>query len=233
MTTPANLTYTDLETRVMNSLRIPVKNTTQQTRIQALINAVYRDVCNKYDWSFLEKRTVVNTTPKIFAGGTNVLGVTGPTSVSVTLGSLGIQFSSAIPASVGSIAGWVLLMPGASQDSGAVYRIAAHTIGSNVATLDGAYTDTTASAASYVLYLDTYELPADVGKLLQVKRYGERLPVSLVGKNRMADWKIVDDSEGKPELVSMIDHQTTGDPTTAKTLVVHPYPDKMYRMEVL
>src|SRR6476469_10206698 len=124
MTTPANLTYTDLETRVMNSLRIPVKNTTQQTRIQALINAVYRDVCNKYDWSFLEKRTVVNTAPKITSGGTNVLGVTGPTSVAVTMGSMSVTFASAVPVSAGSLAGWVMLIPGASQDGLAVYRIA-------------------------------------------------------------------------------------------------------------
>ena len=233
MTTPANLTYTDLETRVLNSLRIPTTNTVQQARIQALINAVYRDVCNKYDWSFLEKRTVVNTAPKITAGGTNVLGVTGPDSVSVTMGSMSVTFSSAIPVAAGSLTGWVMTIPGASQDGLAVYRIAGHTIGSDTATLDGQFTDVTNPTASYVLYLDTYELPADVGKLLQVKRYGERLPVSLVGKNKMADWKIIDDAEGKPELVSMIDHQTTGDPTTARMLVVHPYPDKMYRMEVL
>src|SRR6476469_4754944 len=128
MTTPANLTYTDLETRVMNSLRIPVKNTTQQTRIQALMNAVYRDVCNKYDWSFLEKRTVVNTAPKITAGGTNVLGVTGPDSVSVMMGSMAIQFSSSVPVAAGSLTGRVMLIPGASQDGLAVYRIAGHTI---------------------------------------------------------------------------------------------------------
>src|SRR6476469_772676 len=126
MTTPANLTYTDLETRVMNSLRIPVTNATQQTRIQALINAVYRDVCNKYDWSFLEKRTVVNTAPKITSGVQNVLGVTGPKSVSVTMGSMGITFSSAMPVAAGSLTGWGLMVPGASQDGLAVYRIAGH-----------------------------------------------------------------------------------------------------------
>lgn len=217
----------------MNSLRIPTSNTTQQARVQSIINAVYRDISNKYDWSFLEKRTVVNTTPKITPGTANPLGITGPASVSVTMGSMGITFSSAVPVAAGSLAGWVLLIPGASSDSLAVYRIAAHTVGDSVATLDGDFTDVTNSAATYVLYLDTYELPADVGKLLQCKRYGERLPVSLVGKNKMAEWKIVDSTEGKPELVSMIDFQTTGDPTTARMLVVHPYPDKMYRMEVL
>lgn len=233
MTTPANLTYTDLETRVMNSLRIPVTNTIQQARVQALINAVYRDVCNKYDWSFLEKRTVVNTAPKITPGTANLLGITGPSTVSVTINSMAATFSSVMPIAAGTLRGWVMLIPGASSDGLAVYRIAAHTPGSASVTLDGSFTDITNATASYILYLDTYELPADVGKLLQVKRYGERLPVNLIGKNAMAGFKIVDSSEGKPEVVSMIDYQTTGDPTTARMLVVHPYPDKMYRMEVL
>jgi len=138
-----------------------------------------------------------------------------------------------MPAAAGSVAGWSLVVPGASMDSLAVYRIAGHTVGSDTATLDGDFTDETNSASTYILYLDSYELPADVGKLLQCKRFGEPLPVTLVGKNQMADWKIVDISEGKPEMVSMIDHKTTGDPTTARMLVVHPYPDKMYRMELL
>ena len=40
----AALTYQDIETRVANQLRIPTSDTTQMTRIQAIINEVYRDV---------------------------------------------------------------------------------------------------------------------------------------------------------------------------------------------
>src|SRR5690349_23660816 len=139
MTLPANLTYTDLETRVMNSLRIPTTNTAQQARVQALINAVYRDVCNKYDWSFLEKRTVVNTVPKMTNGVTDIRGITGPDSVAVANTSMPVTFSSAIPAAAGSLNGYVFITPGAATDF-AVYRIAAHVTGNQTATLDGSYT---------------------------------------------------------------------------------------------
>src|SRR5690349_3245343 len=182
MTVPANLTYTDLETRVLNSLRIPTTNTAQQARVQALINAVYRDICNKYDWSFLEKRTVVNTAPKIQSGLTDIRGITAPDSAAVTNSSMTVTFSAVIPASVGSLQGYAFVTPGAASDF-AVYRIAAHIAGTATVTLDGPFTDATNTAAPYICYADQYEVPQDVGKLLQVKRWGQRSMLSLVGKN--------------------------------------------------
>ena len=221
MTTPANLTYTNIETRVMNQLRIPTSNTIEQTKVQNLINEVYRDLWIKNDFWFLIKRGVVNTVAKYTTGTANVANL----STAVTL-------SSAPAVGLGSFVGYVFFVLGDTGDNNAVYRISAHTAGSANVTLDANFTGTTNTAASYRIYQDTYSLPTDVGKVIKVKRYGKDFPVAAIGPAEMADFKTSDMREGKPDIFTVLDFSTTGDPTTARQLVVHPYPDKTYRLEL-
>ena len=230
MTTPANLTYTDILTRVSNALRIPTTNTTETAKIGAILNAVYRDICAKKDWWWLEKRTIITTLPNLIAGAANVFSVTAPASATVTINSTAVTFLTAIAQ---SIEGYIFMVPGGSLDALAAYRIVTTSTASASHQLDSIYTNATSTNASFQLYKDTYSLPADCGKLLYVKRYGERMPVRLVGKNAMAEVKIMDTTVGKPEIATVLEFATIGDPTTARQLVVHPYPDKAYRLEIL
>src|SRR5216683_2667573 len=214
MTTPANLTYSAIETRVMNQLRIPVTNTTEQAKIAAMINEVYRDIYVKEDWWFLTKRTVINTIARFNVG-----------TVSVTNGSATIAITSTAT-SPATFNGLVMLITGDSNDAGAVYRLTSSTA------TDAAVTATTNTAAAFNIYQDSYSLPADAGKVLLVKRYGERLPLKMVGMHEFSRYKILDQTVGKPEIVTVFDFATTGDPTSARQLQVHPYPDKTYRLEI-
>jgi hypothetical protein len=229
MTTPANLTYTAIETRVMNALRLPTSNTTEQAKVQNLINMVYRDIYMKRDWTFAIKRAVINTSAKLVAGETNVLGVTAPTSVSLTINSTTATFSGVITQ---DIKGFVMVIPGQPNDPDAVYRIAVHGGASASATLDAAYTDATNTAASYRLYQDAYSLPADPLKVLNVKRFGEFQPIRRMGIEELSQIKLTDQTENRPEGYSVFDYTTTGDPTTQKILQIVPYPDKLYRLEI-
>jgi hypothetical protein len=214
----------------MNQLRMPVSNTTELAKVTAVINEVYRDICAKSDWWWLEKRTVINTTPNLIAGAANVLGVTAPASVSVSINSTAITFSAA---STQSLLGFMFLVPGASNDPLAAYRIVSTSTASASHQLDAAYTNPTSTASSYRLYQDTYSLPADCGKLLYVKRFGYREALRLIGKNEMARLKIQDTTARSPQVATLLEFATVGDPTTQRQLVVHPYPDKMYRLEIL
>jgi hypothetical protein len=210
------LTYTDIETRVMNAIRMPTTNVTEQAKVQNWINMVYRDICAKQDWHWLEKRQVVNTRVKYDTG-----------TVNVTLGSTGFTFSS----NPGfNVVGDALTVPGNANDALAVYRVATSAASY---TLDAAYTGLTSTAAAFRVYQDTIPVSSDVAKLLQVKRFGEFLPLRLIGKNAMAQLKIYDTSEGKPEVACLDQYVTTGDPTTQRLLWIHPYPDKAYRLELL
>lgn len=218
MTTPANLTYSQIETRVMNQLRIPVTNTTEQAKIQAAINEVYRDIYAKRDWSWTLKRTVINTRRKYQTG-----------TISVTQDSVAAVLSSD-PAPLNFI-GAELIMPGAAEDADAVYRVA-NQVGASL-TLDALFTDVTSTAAGFRLYFDSYPLPDDTNKVLNVKRYGESLPMVRVGIEEMSRLKLSDQTEGRPEVYSIFDFCHTGDPTGSKMLQIHPYPDsKSHRLEI-
>lgn len=222
MTTPAHLTFGNLRTRVMNELRMPVSNTTEATKVDAVMNLVYRDICAKQDWWWLYKRTTINTTPKITDG-----------TVSVTENDNDITFSTApqqFSANV-DVTRFALIITGQEDDPSAVYRIATHTA-ATVATLDAGYTGDTDTAAEFTLYQDQYELPSDMGKLLHVKRFGYPTPMKRIGLEELSALKQRDQSEGAPLAYTILDHSTTGDPQQERLLHVYPYPDRAYRMEV-
>lgn len=213
----ATLTYSDIQTRVMNSLRIPTSTTAEATKVAALVNEVYRDIYAKYDWYWLVKREVITTSDDIATG-----------TLSVTNASTAITFSSA---PTPSVAGRKLLVTG-NTDSGAVYRVASHTAAATAATLDDEYTGDTNTAAAYRVFHDTYDLASDCGKVLHITRYGFDQPMTDVGAYAMLDLKAYDQSVCKPQYYAVIDFDTTGDSTTQRQLVVHPYPDSDYRLEV-
>ena len=230
MTTPANLTYTQIEERVMNALRIPTSNSTERVKVQAVINEVYRDICAKQDWWWLKKKTSIATTPKFETG-----------TVSVTQNSTTITFSTIptmtmLDGSTGSqlnIRGYTLSIPTGSSDPLPLYYIdAPYTIGSVNAVLESVYTNETDSAASFRLYQDQYRLPADCGKVLSFQRFGEVQPARRVGIEEMKQIKQYDRREGRPELYTVFDFVDTGDPTARRYLQIHPFPDVQYRMEI-
>jgi hypothetical protein len=217
----ATLTYSDIQTRVMNQLRLPTSNTAVATQVQALVNEVYRDVYGKQDWWWLQKRQVVNTSDD-YATGT----------VNVTKGSTSVTLSVAPGAGLGSFAGRVFHVDGNTDDSGAIFRIATHSTASASVTLDAAYTGPDNTAAGYTIWHDTYDLATDVGKVIAIRRFGYTWPLDLVSPQEMHDLKIWDVSEGKPHVATVHDFDTTGGPTTVRQLIVHPYPDDTYRLEI-
>ena len=214
----ASLTYADIETRVMNALRIPTSNTTEATKIAATINEIYRDIGAKFDWWWLKKRSIINTEADLTTG-----------TISVTQDNTAVTFSDG-PAE--TVAGRVLIVDDQDTDSGAIYRISTHVAASTSAVLDGEYTGTTDTSSTFKVYKDTYDLPTDTAKLLHVKRYGYPWPMEQIDVIDMLDLKGWDTSEGSPQLYCVLDFDTTGDPTTQRQLIIHPYPDEIYRMEL-
>ena len=214
----AALTLANIETRCANSLRIPTTNSTEMTKLDAVINSVYRDIAMKYDWEFLDKRTVINTVDDITTG-----------TISVTNDSTSATYSSA---PTPSTAQRMLIVTGNTIDPGAAYRISAHTAAATALTLDAAYTGATNATAGYTVYGDSYDLPTDCEHVRYIRRAGFKDPVARIGPREMETIKGWDRSEGAPQMFSVYDFDTTGDPTTQRQLVIHPYPDAIYRMEI-
>lgn len=214
----ASLTYTDIQTRCANHLRLPTSNTTEMTKLQALVNEVYRDIGMAYDnWRWLRKHAVLNTVAVVETG-----------TLAATKGSTTITFSSGPTATA---AGKVILVTG-NVDDPVAYRISAHTAGATTATLEAAYTGTTVTASAFKLYQDRYNLATDTKAIREIRRYGRVDPLRIVGPEVIDQAKIIDTSEGTPMLVALRDYSTTGDPTTAKQLLVHPYPDDTYQLQI-
>src|SRR3990167_10760845 len=80
----ATLTYSEIETRVMNELRIPTSDTTQKTRVQNIINLVFRDIAARNPtWYWLRKRQIINIATAFEAGTASV--TPGVTLVTLTI----------------------------------------------------------------------------------------------------------------------------------------------------
>lgn len=208
---------------VMNELRMPVSNLTERAKIQRIVSGVYADICAKKEWWWLQRRTVINTTPKITAG---TVALT-QNSVLVTFSTTPQQFSTNV-----SVEGFLLTIPGNTPDSNAAYRILTHAVGGTAAALDAAYTGATAAASSYNLYDVSYSLPSDCAKLTHVKRFGVLAPLQRLGIEDMSYLQATNVSEGKPQAYSIFDFSTNGTVSTARQLQLHPFPDKAYRLEV-
>ncbi len=218
----AALSYGDIQTRVANHLRIPTSDTTQMTRVQAIINEVYRDLCARNPtWYWLRKRQIINTATAFDTG-----------TASVTPGVTLVTLTASPSAGFGSFANRVFTVSANAQDPNAVYRVATHVAGEATFLLDAGYTGATGSAAAYHVYQDGYDLSTDCNRVFHVKRFGVRGAVTLIGPIEMAGLKEGDTSEGPPSVASISEFDTSGDPSTARQLVVHPYPDIPYRMEV-
>ena len=218
----AALTYQEIQTRVANHLRIPTSDATQMIRVQAIINEVYRDLCAKNPtWYWLRKRQIINTATA-FEDGT----------ASVTPGVTLVTLTASPSAAFGSFANRVFTVPANAEDPNAVYRVATHVAGEATLLLDAGYTGATGSAAAYHIYQDGYDLATDCNRVFHVKRFGVRHAVMLIGSIEMAGLKEGDTSEGPPSVATVSEFDTSGDPSTARQLVVHPYPDVPYRMEV-
>ena len=190
------------------------------TKLDALVNEVYRDIALMADWWWLVKRQIIATADDISTG-----------TVSVTNNSTSITFSSA---PTPSVADRFLLVAGNAIDSGARYRIATHTAAAAAATLDGVYTGATDTVAGYKVYQDSYDLATDFDRPLFIRRYGFPNPMDKISPSEMATLKNFDESTGKPQVYAIYDWETTGQPsaTSEQQLILHPYPDAIYRIEV-
>lgn len=213
-------TFSTIYTAVANRARIPTDDSTRLTRIKQLINDKYRDICLQEDWYWLIKRFVVNTA-SAFDHGT----------ITMVTGSANFTLSN-VATALGSFVNRKLHIPSGTPDTLATYRIATHVASEATGVLDAAFTSTSTTGATFKIWQDEYDLPTDFLSLVDLERWGFELPARPIGPRDMLLLKGRDTTEGRPQRYTVLDFDTTGDPTTQRQLVVHPYPDHLYRIEV-
>lgn len=222
MATPANLTFADIETRCMNQLRMQTTNAVDKAKVDAVINEVYRDIYVKCDWHFLRKRMIRPTKAKFTTG-----------TVDVTNGLTTATLSSTPAVGLGSFQNRKLVVIGDTTDNGALFRISSHAAGTTAVTFDSTFTGATNTAATFRIYADELDLDLDVGKILKVSTFGTGSNIERISWEEMSNIKANSDlSEGKPRVFCVSDFSTTGNPTTPRQIIVHPFPDQTYRVEI-
>ncbi len=213
------LTTTDCMTRIMNNLRLPnTPSSEQYSRVLAIMNEVYREILGKYVWRFLLKRQVFNTVPKYESG-----------TITLTANS---SFATLSGPATDSFVNRKLLISGQASDSGAVYRIATHAANTSQIQLDAAYTGASLASTSFHIYQDEYSLATDCARVMFLTRFGFTNLFNIIGNQDMMRVKQFDTSEGEPMAATLMEFATSGDPTTSRSMMVHPYPDLAYRLEV-
>lgn len=236
MAEPYSLTFGQIQTRVMEQLRLPTNNITVSNQVLAVVNEVYRDICAKQDWWWLLKHVAINT--KTFDTFPTVKTTA---LVTISLDGLTVTLdSTSFPTDNFDLTNWVMIVPSLATDPSAVFRIASYNSTLQQFTLDAPFTgeDTdqlTPNQITVSIYQDSIPLPSDVAKLLQVRRYGRLHPMERLGIEDMMKLKEYDQTTGSPEVYSIYDAFFTGLsglPTASRMLQIHPYPDHQYRLDV-
>jgi hypothetical protein len=170
-----NLQFTsDLTSDVLFRAGEPTDGSSQyQTTVLSYLNRAYMGVCSggselmpevRENWWWLRKYPpgLLFLIPPIASGGSSVLFGVFPATVTATINSTTLTFSSNVGT---SLTGWHIRI-GASSD---LYRIAAHTSGTNTATLDTTWNNVT-TTTSYLVGKLEYALAADVMRILSPMR---------------------------------------------------------------
>ena len=223
---PTLPTVSTLMDAVMNELRIPVSNLTERTKIQSVMSYVYGDICAKQDWWWLVKKY-----PFVLSGGSFITDNPGITITLTQFTATAVLSSAPVGTSLGKRALWFTSGDGTASD---VYRVGStYAFVDTTVPLDTIYGGPSASGVSFDARMDQiFTSPSDMAKVLRITRYGSPVDMQKIGIEEMSRIKQWDKSVGPPQMWSVYDHQTTGDPSTDRIIWVHPYPDNNYRIEV-
>lgn len=178
-----------------------------------------------------DKNTVIES-PYIFSWAVEENPIIVNTSAPITTGTIAVTKSSAsatLSASQAtSLAGWHIKI----DNTDVVYKISAHTGGTDAITLDGAYIDTTNAAATYTAFKLDYDFsPASGSMLMPVDRIRVSTGnewVSLVPREEMEDnYPLHKVCKSIPRQAGILKQSSTG-----LTVRLSHYTDDIERMEL-
>jgi len=160
-------TYKDIQDSVLAELKIPSTDTTTVDRIKRDINIQYRDLASKKRWDWLRKFITVLHRKYINEG-----------TAAITLDSTSVTLTDAPSISVQNY--WIKF-----DGTEEIYRVAQHTAGDTVLTLQSSYPQPTNPETSYKLWTDRTPLPTDCVETIEVGHQWVKQPMENVGRQKM------------------------------------------------
>jgi len=151
--------FSVMQTEVADQAGLDLTDTTTKTRVQRWLNIVQQDIVSRWPWEFARGREVIQTvidksagTVAIPNGGTTVTG----TGTAFAAGDVGkfIQINGAND--------W--------------YKVTAFTSSTSI-TIEAPYTQTTATAAGYLLRQMFYSLSSSADSILDIRNWNTPLKI--------------------------------------------------------
>lgn len=192
------LDFKDIYDAVLEELKIPVTDTKTLARIKRNINSIYvNKVAPANRWPWLRKRiNLVHS--QFYNTGTANVGISSTTVV----------LSEVIPVGDGSKTDFLFSVNGFSE----IYRISAHTAGSDTVTLSSIYTGETNTTAGYRIWTDEISLPTDCRETIDVRHDFRSRPMIAKGTQKLDEESAIDfRREDRPRYYSTDDFK---DPTS-------------------
>ncbi len=204
-------TFIDIYTAAMDMAKQPVSNTTLLNRFKRYINLRYSDLALQRKWSWLLAKDVLNVIGKYTTG-----------TVTATKDSTTVTGTSTV---FTGKAGYKFKVDGFNE----VYTIASVASATSM-TLDDAYEGDTATAVSYTIWQDTYELANTIEEVDMVWHDHMSYPPVAVGPKKLNEIKVnFPTVTGKCKAWSQVQWSSDGD----RQVAIYPIPDEDYSLHYL
>lgn len=188
--------FEDIYSAVMEKIKIPATDGVTLARIKRDVNMVYLNLVVPFKpraWWWLEKNQNLATFAKYDTG-----------TVTVTADSTTVTFSAVVNT---DLDGYYLKLAGYPD----VVKIASHTSGSATATLESAWVNESASAASYKVWKDYASLDSDMKEVTIVTHDRLHRPLDAVHNAKFAEMRArLPEYEGYPEIYTTSDFDSSG-----------------------
>lgn len=220
-TTPT--TFLDLYTDAAQRLRVSTTDTTTTNILKRLINQGLHDLHIQRNWSWAERRTVLNTHATYTTGTVDIALATRTTVTgTATLWNTAVTGMGFNNARVGG----KMTFSGATD----VYTVSA--VGSDTSiTLADRYIGTAAlSAATYTYFEDEYALASDFFRLVDARRFSTEMPIPVISRREWYAQYPRNSVTGLPRVCTIIDLVPSGNVSTQPRVVFHPAPDLVYNI---
>ena len=215
-------TFSDLYTGLQNAVRVSTGVTATENQAKRAINIALQDMHLGFDYKFpWAERSAILLTHAQYSTGT----------VTISQGSTSLAGSSTLwnTANVFSVNN--MRANGKIRIAGSIAPYTVSAISSDTAaTLSSKYTESDASAQTYVYYEDEYDLASDFLRPVDMQRFSPESHIDLLSRTEMRRRYPSNSTPGTPVVSVIIDSAPSGNTTPIRRVRLYPPPSTALRI---
>lgn len=219
-TTSQVTTFSDLYGDLINRVRITSGVTATDNVAKRFINMALQDMHLGFDYKFpWAERSAFITTQAQYTTGT----------VTITKGSQSLTGASTAWNTANSFSVKNMRANGKIRIAGATNPYTISAVSSDTAaTVSTPFTETSASASTYVYYEDVYDLESDFLRPIDAQRFSDDVPIDLISRTEFRRRYPANAVPGRPSVACIVDYAPSGNTTPIRRVRFHQPPDTNY-----